>query len=373
MHAFDSLFSKNHGHRKTRFEVLPEINVFCNQQLPYHKTQYEDILFRYQGGFNTHTGLPDHQNVFDKPISWQNNAVFKSEPPFTVVDVGSKRIKSTNDGYVKQNIDQNSSFRFGTLEIPAHFNSQVDYSVNHIYENMTTSEINTLPQLCESERCQILTLLSLAQTNPFMARYLLGENRSNFVLIESASLWLHECQKYLSPLYSQKETCFDRIPHYYQDTIYHVDAISHQTYSFATEITSISNTATIIALDLDGNQFYLSTPTPVKQDPPAHFKLSEIRSTIQPNTFSAHTAGLHSLKHLKGFWNRFLLRKLSDETIQILGKTIGYDFFHDSNPSLEDNKESLQFYWTKQNILGTTDRFLTLKAFFFNETGSKQC
>ena len=127
---------------------------------------------------------------------------FQKRTPFFVVDVGSKRIKSTNDEYVKQYIDQNSSLRFETLNILGHFISKVDCTLCHIYENLTTSEINTLSRLCEIERIQFLTLLSLAQTNPFMTGYLLRGKRSNFVLIEGASLWLSECQHYLSPLYS---------------------------------------------------------------------------------------------------------------------------------------------------------------------------
>ena len=120
--------------------------------------------------------------------------------------------KSTNDGYVRRYIDQISGIRFGTLDIPAYFNSKVDYIVNHIYEIMTTSERYTLTQLCEIERTQILTISSSAQTNPLMAGYLLTGNRSNFVHIEGASLWLYECQYYFLPLYTHKEKCFDKIP-----------------------------------------------------------------------------------------------------------------------------------------------------------------
>ena len=67
-------------------------------------------------------GLPEHQNVFDNPRIWQKNDVFKSEPPLFTLDTRSK-IKS-NDGHVKQNIDQSSSIRLGTLDIPAHFKSK---------------------------------------------------------------------------------------------------------------------------------------------------------------------------------------------------------------------------------------------------------
>ena len=272
--------------------------------------------------------------------------------------------KSTNDGYVRRYIDQISGIRFGTLDIPAYFNSKVVYIVNHIYEIMTTSERYTLTQLCEIERTQILTISSSAQTNPLMAGYLLTGNRSNFIHIEGASLWLYECQYYFLPLYTHKEKCFDKIPFYHQDTIYYVDPISRQTYSIATEITCDGYPANIIALDPDGNDYYLLTPTPEKQDPPAHFEPAEIRSIIQPNTFFAHRAGLYSPKHTKDFLNGILLTKHSDKTIQVLGKAISYDFFHDNNPTFKDNKKSLQSYCTIQRRKGTTDRILTLNTYF---------
>ena len=60
--------------------------------------------------------------------------------------------------------------------MPAHFNSKAAYTVNHIYAIMTTNEWNTQIQLQEIERFQILTILLLAQTNRFMAGYLLTEN-----------------------------------------------------------------------------------------------------------------------------------------------------------------------------------------------------
>ena len=118
--------NKKHGCRNTGVEMLPEVNYFCTQRLPYHKTQYEDILVRYQGAFSTHTGLPKHQNVSDKPIIWQRNEVFKSEPPIVAADVRSK--KTTDDVCVKHHRDQSSGIRFGTMDISVYFNAKVDYT-----------------------------------------------------------------------------------------------------------------------------------------------------------------------------------------------------------------------------------------------------
>ena len=236
------------------------INIFF-----YYKTQYEDIFIKYAGGFDMQTGKPRAQQTFDNPIAWQENQVYKSEPPLLTIDERSKTIK-TSDPYIKQYLQNkaHSTFQFGTVDVPAHFNSKIDYTVNHIYEIMTTSEINTLTQICELERTQILTILSLAQTNPYMAGFLLTGNRSNFVHIEGASLWLYECQHHLSPLYTNNNKCFDKIPIFYQDTVYYVDPISRQTYSFSTEISCDGNPANIIALDPDGNDYYLPHPNPSK-------------------------------------------------------------------------------------------------------------
>ena len=108
--------------------------------------------------------------------------------------------------------------RLTTLGKPLHLNSKVDITVNHIHEIMTIAEINTLTQICELERTQIFTILSLAQANPYMTGYLITGNRSNFVRFEGSSIWFYECQHHLSPLYTHKEKCFDKLPVFHQDT-----------------------------------------------------------------------------------------------------------------------------------------------------------
>ena len=67
---------------------------------------------------------------------------------------------------------------------------------------MTSAEINTLVELFELERTQILTVLSFGHRNHLMAGLLLTENNSNFVDIESARFWFCECQHHLLPPYT---------------------------------------------------------------------------------------------------------------------------------------------------------------------------
>ena len=60
---------------------------------------------------------------------------------------------------------------------------------------MSLSELETLHQLCELERTQILQSLALAVLKIPYAGYLLFENRSNFIDYEGNILWYYTCTK----------------------------------------------------------------------------------------------------------------------------------------------------------------------------------
>ena len=56
------------------------------------------------------------------------------------------------------------------------------------------------------------------------------------------------------------------------------------------------------------------------------FKPTQIKTTITPKTFTAQDAGIHYNAELDQFWNRVLFAKYSDTTLQLLGKSLRYDF-----------------------------------------------
>ena len=60
---------------------------------------------------------------------------------------------------------------------------------------MSLSESETLHQLCELERTQILQSLALAVLKIPYAGYLLSGNRSNFLDYEGNFLWFYNCSK----------------------------------------------------------------------------------------------------------------------------------------------------------------------------------
>ena len=81
---------------------------------------------------------------------------------------------------------------------------KLDYTISRIFQEMSLSELETLHQLCELERTQILQSLALAVLKIPYAGYLLSGNRSNFLDYEGNILWLYTCNKKVSPLYVLK-------------------------------------------------------------------------------------------------------------------------------------------------------------------------
>ena len=201
---------------------------------------------------------------------------------------------------------------------------------------MTVQELNTLHTICELERNQLLPILAMSVQNPQLAGFLLTGNRSNFLYVEGSTAWLFDCPHFLSPLYNA-DRCFDRIPIHFKDTPMYVDPITRQTYDYATPITCDNNPRNIIELDPDSYDqgFYILGPEPIKHKPPLMFTPSQINTTIRPNTLTAQDAGIYSNAELDQLWNRILVSKHSDSTLQLLGKALSFSFISSNTPNYD--------------------------------------
>ena len=73
------------------------------------------------------------------------------------------------------------------------------------------------------------------------------------------------------------------------------------------------------------------TLDPLKREAPQLFKPTQLKTTITPTTFTAQDAGIYSNADLDQFWNRVLFAKDSDTTLQLLGKSLSYDFITVNN------------------------------------------
>ena len=88
---------------------------------------------------------------------------------------------------------------FATIDYDAHINTEIDYTINHVFRSMTVQELNTLHTICELERNQLLTILLMSVQIPQLAGFLLTGNRSNFLYVEGSTAWLYDCPHFLSP------------------------------------------------------------------------------------------------------------------------------------------------------------------------------
>ena len=219
------------------------------------------------------TGQPKPHSIKDQNIS------------------GKTQFDNSNQKYIVPAL--NISNNFATIDYDAQINTKIDFTINHVFKSMTVQELNTLHTVCELERTQLLTILAMSVKNTQLAGFLLIGNRSNFLYLEGSTAWLYDCP--LSPLY-KADKCFDRIPIHYRETIMYVDPITRQTFTYATPIECGNNPQNLIELDpdTDDGDFYVLTPDPLNREAPQMFRPTQIKTTIEPNTFTAQDAGIYS-------------------------------------------------------------------------------
>ena len=289
----------------SRFEVFPTAQTFCGKPDPLYSTQYSDLFVTYTDGFNMHTGQPNPHSMIDEYIS------------------GKIVLDTSNNKFIFPALSVSNNF--ATIDYDAHINTKIDYTINHVFRSMTVQELNTLHTICELERNQLLTILAMSVQYPQLAGFLLTGNRSNFLYVEGSTAWFYDCPHFLSSLY-KADRCFDRIPIHFKDTLMHVDPITRQTYDYATPITCENNPRNIIELDPDSDDqdFYILGPETIKRKPPLIFTLSQIKTTISSDTFTAQEAGIYSNAELDQFWDRILFSKHSDSTLS----SIAHGFFN---------------------------------------------
>ena len=253
------------------------------------------------------TGQPRPHSIVDRTIS------------------GPIQFDTSNQKYILPAL--NVSNNFATLDYDAPINTKIDFTINHVFKSLTVQELNNPNTVCKLERTQLLTILAMSVKNPQLAGFLSTGNRSIFLYVEGSTAWLYDCRYFISPLY-KADKCFDRILIHYRETIMNVDHITIQTFNYATLIECGNNPQNIIELDpdTDDGDLYVLTPEPLKREAPQMFKPTQIKATITPNTITAQDAGIYSNAELDQFWNRVLFAKHSDTTLQLLGKSLSYDF-----------------------------------------------
>ena len=248
----------------TRFQIYPETELARKYNKPVYKTQYLEIFVEYEDCFDMKTGkliihqiatsdsTPDDNSYV--PIKFQKNTgriVGKLEPQ----DTDSTRL---------QELSLVNNTHFGAIHYDIHLDMKLGYTISRIFQEMSLLELETLHQLCELERTQILQSLALAVLKIPYAGYLLSGNRSNFIDYGGNVLWYYTCTKKESPLYVfDDKRCYNRIPIFYKNKVHFVDTHSLITYFWDTAVPCGSkNSHNIVQLNPDEDQYYLLTPYP---------------------------------------------------------------------------------------------------------------
>ena len=182
-------FENNHDieNKLTRFQVYHETEFACKYSNPLYKTQYSEILVEYEKVFDMTTGKikfdpyatihPLNEGTSYVPVNFYKS---KGHP-------GGKLKPYNNKSTRLQELSLINSTYFGNI----HLDMKLDYTISKIFQEMSLSELETLHQLCELDRTQILQSLALAVLKIPYARYLLSGNRSNFLDYEGNILWFY--------------------------------------------------------------------------------------------------------------------------------------------------------------------------------------
>ena len=92
------------------------------------------------------------------------------------------------------------------------------------------------------------------------------------------------------------------------------------------------------------------------------FTPSQIKTTIRPNTFTPQDAGICSNAELDQFWNKILVSKHSDSTLQLLGKALSYSFISSTTPDYDANSPHDNPYNTLR--IGLQHKLINLTPLF---------
>ena len=173
---------------------------------------------------------------------------------------GGKLTPSDSKSTSLQELSLMNNTYFGNIQYDILLDMKLDYTISGIFQEMSLSEYETLHQLCELERTQILQSLALAVLKIPYAGYLLSGNRSNFLEYEGNILWFYTCTKKVSPLYVfEDKRCYKRIYNFtcstkifFKNNVHFVDTLSRRTNFWETAVPCGSeNSHNVVQLNPD--------------------------------------------------------------------------------------------------------------------------
>ena len=221
----------NIENKLTRFQIYHKTEFACKYKNPLYKTQFSEILVKYDEGFDMTTGKVKFDPYATHHLINENTSYIPVNLGTNAGNPGGRLEPYDSESRRLQELSLMNSTYFGARHYDIHLDMKLDYTIRRIFQEMSLSELKTLHQLCELERTQILQSLALAVLKIPYAGYLLSGNRSNFLDSEGNILRFYTCTKKVSPLYVfEDKRCYKRIPIFYKNKILFVDTLSRRTY-----------------------------------------------------------------------------------------------------------------------------------------------
>ena len=221
----------------TRFQIYQETEIACKYRNPLYKTQYSEILVEDEKGFDMTTGkIKFDPYATSHPLNEGTSNITVNFHKSTGQPGGKLKRHDTRSTRLQELSLMNNTY-FGNIHYDIHLDMKLDYTISRTFQEMSLSELETLHQLCELERTQILQSFALAVLKIPYAGYLLSGIRSIIIDYEGNILWYYTCTKKISALYVfEDKRCYKRIPIFYKNKIDFVDTLSRRTYFWDTAV-----------------------------------------------------------------------------------------------------------------------------------------
>ena len=183
---------------------------------------------------------------------------------------------------------------------------------------LEASKIKLLKSLCEQERTQIMTILTLSIENPRLAGYILTGNRSMFLSTDGSLAWLYHCPLMRSPPHVLNQ-CYDKISTFYKNAIFFVEPITRKTYPDAQVQNCSDRIKNLFQFDMeDENYWFTITPTIEHRRRPAVFRPKDVTPVSRKAFGGAGEAGIYTRAQLSEFWDIILISAASRKALQKL-------------------------------------------------------
>ena len=216
----------NIENKLTRFQIYQETETAWKYRNPLYKTEYSEILVEYEKGFDMTTGKIQFYPYATGHLLNEGTSYIPVNFQKSTCQPGGKLKPHDSRSTSLQELSLMNNTYFGNIHYDIHLDMKLDYTISRIFQEMSLSELETLHQLCELERTQILQSLALAVLKIPYAGYLLSGNRPKFLDYEGNILCFNTCTKKVSPLYVfEDKRCYKKVPIFYKNKVHFVDTL----------------------------------------------------------------------------------------------------------------------------------------------------